>query len=344
MIPAPVPSRLAPFARRLSSACERVDVVSMRTDISPTLVLRLARLLRSGRYDIAHAHMVHADWYLAAASVVARSVPLVSSKHNPDAFRKLAPFRIVERAFLRRYSAVIAISEDLREFTERSTGVKTVTVHYGLSPSDEPIRPRARTNHAPRLLAVGRLEKQKGFEVAIEAMKLVKAAVPGAQLLIAGDGQQRSMLAERVEALGLDNTVSLLGNRDDVEELMRGADLLVHHARWEGFGLVLIEAMRAHLPIVASRVSAIPEVVADGESGLLVPPDDPQALAGAIIELLGDSTRRQAMGSAGFKRLRDEFSTEKMARGVANVYASVLGDKRSERRAFLSRWPTHPLA
>jgi len=333
VIPSPSPWVLEGFAKELAASCERVQVVPMRGDLSPRLVLRLTRLLASGRYDVAHAHLVHADWHIAAASLIANDVPLVSSKHNPDPFRRLAAFRLVERATLQRYSAAIAISESLREFTEASTGARTVTIHYGLPAPAGPAPARDGPGETTRLLAVGRLEEQKGFDVAVQAMAFVSQATPWASLSIAGDGRQRRMLADRVTALGLTDTVSLLGTRDDVRELMLNADILIHPARWEGFGLVLLEAMRAGLPVVATRAGAIPEVVADGVTGLLVPPDDPDQLATSMIELIQDPVRRREMGMAGFERLKEHFSPEQMARGVAAVYDSVL-----ERRAPAAAW------
>jgi glycosyltransferase involved in cell wall biosynthesis len=328
VVPSPAPQVLDEFAKRLAASCERVHVVTMRRDMSPGLVLRLRRLLASGRYDIAHAHLVHADWYLAAAALIAGDVPLVSSKHNPDRFRRLAAFRLAERAALRRYSAVISISEFLRNFAQASTHVDVVTVRYGLpAPRDPPTK--GERKEKMRLLAVGRLEEQKGFDVAIQAMPRIIQAAPSASLWIAGDGRKRRLLADRIRSFGLTDSVSLLGKRDDVNELMLSADILIHPARWEGFGLVFLEAMRAGLPVVATRAGAIPEIVADGITGLLVPPDDPDQLAAAIIELIRNPARRLEMGAAGFERLKKCFSPEQMASGTAGVYETVL-EKREE--------------
>jgi glycosyltransferase involved in cell wall biosynthesis len=332
IIPAPAPEHLKEFANRLARVCDYVEIVSMRTDVSATLVLRLARLLASGRYDVAHAHLVHADWYLAAASLINGDVPLVSSKHNPDPFRRLAAFRLVERATLRRYSAVVAISESLRRFTEASTGVQAFTVHYGLPTPTGPAPVRDSRRKTIRLLAVGRLEKQKGFDVAIDAMASVRRDAPTARLSIAGKGRERRRLSKRIAAHGLADAVSLLGNREDVDELMLDADILVHPARWEGFGLVLLEAMRVGLPIVGTQVSAIPEVVDNGVTGILISPDDPDELAAAIAELIRNPMRRREMGVAGYERLREVFSPEKMARGVAAVYDAVLAQPRTAQR------------
>jgi glycosyltransferase involved in cell wall biosynthesis len=116
---------------------------------------------------------------------------------------------------------------------------------------------------------------------------------------------------------------------------MRDADVLVHPARWEGFGLVLLEAMRAGLPIVATRVGAIPEVVRDGVTGLLVPPDDPAALAQAIARLCADAGAAARMGSAGFERLREEFSPGRMAAETLAVYEAAA--RRATTRKFGDR-------
>jgi glycosyltransferase involved in cell wall biosynthesis len=118
--------------------------------------------------------------------------------------------------------------------------------------------------------------------------------------------------------------VTLLGPHGDVDELMRSSDAFVHTARWEGFGLVLLEAMRAGLPVVATRVAAIPEVVEDGVTGILVPPDDPWALADAVLALVRSPDRARELGVAGHARLREHFSPDAMGRGVARVYDSVV--------------------
>jgi glycosyltransferase involved in cell wall biosynthesis len=322
LIPSPHPSELRGFRERLTAVTDAVDVVRMRSDASLQLVRRLARRLRSGRYDVAHAHLVHADWHLALAGLFARSVPLVSTKHNPDPFRTTLPFRIVERAALSRYGAVIAISEALREFLADTVTAHAVTVRYGLTASAAP--PAREPRDTTRFLGVGRLEEQKGYEVAIEAMPLVVEQVHDAHLTIAGEGSKRPELTAAIERLGLGDAVHLLGRREDISDLMLDADVFVHTARWEGFGLVLLEAMRAALPIVATRVGAIPEVVDDGVTGTLVPPDDSRALADALVELARQPSLRRERGLAGFARLRDQFSPEVMAREVAEIYDSLV--------------------
>jgi glycosyltransferase involved in cell wall biosynthesis len=321
LIPTPNPREIDTFADSLRREGHRVVVAKMQTDLSPALIWRLRRMGASGAYDAFHAHLVHADWHVAATRVFRLELPLVTSKHNHDPFRELWPVRLIERWAAGAYDEVIAISDSLASFTRRWTGVDATTVRYGLSaPSTPHVRPSAR----PSLLAVGRLEPQKGFDVLVRAMTLVRQDVPEVELLIAGEGPERQRLEVIASELGLQHAVRLLGRRDDVAALMESAWLLVHPARWEGFGLVLLEAMRGALPIVATRVGGIPEVVEDAVTGVLVPPEDPQRLAEAIIPLLRDRTRAQALGRAGFDRLRKEFSPDRMASDTVAVYKRAI--------------------
>ena len=132
-----------------------------------------------------------------------------------------------------------------------------------------------------------------------------------------------SSCSERGPSAGgsLASGVYLPGRVGDVSAWLARAELLVHPARWEGFGLALLEAMLAGKPVVATRVSSIPEIVVDGETGLLVPPDDPDALAAAILGVLRDPGR---LGEAGLARARSEFSVEQMSRRTLAVYERAL--------------------
>ena len=144
-------------------------------------------------------------------------------------------------------------------------------------------------------------------------------------LVVLGDGPERPALGRLAHELGVDGRVFLLGRVPDVASWLRRATLLVHPARWEGFGLGVLEAMLAGLPVVASRVSSLSELVADGETGVLVPPDDETALAAAIEAALGQSE----LGAAGRERARREFSVARMADRTLEVYERVTGASRA---------------
>ena len=287
-----------------------------RTGVSP----RLVRELRTSGADVVHTHLVHADLHGALAGAT-----VVSTKHNDDRFRSGA-FRFAERAITRRAARVICITDALRRFNVERVGLppeKLEVVHYGLDELPAPWGPNPRDGvpaDARVLLAVSRLVPQKGIDVAVAALPRIAGAV----LVVLGEGPERAALEERARTLGVADRVFILGRAGDVVPWLRRAEVFVHPARWEGFGLVLLEAMLASLPVVASRVSAVPEIVAHAETGLLVEPDDPVALAAAVTRLLDDPALRRRLGEAGLARARSEFSVEKMARRTLDVYSNAL--------------------
>jgi glycosyltransferase involved in cell wall biosynthesis len=169
------------------------------------------------------------------------------------------------------------------------------------------------------LLAVCRLEPQKGLDVAVRALPDIRARHPEAELVVLGEGPQRSELEQL--AAKLEVPVHLLGRVPDVAAWLQRADVLVHPARWEGFGLALLEAMLAAKPVVATNVSSIPEIVADGETGLLVAPDDSVALATAVVRVLDAPG---GYGERGRKRAQSRFSVARMTDRTVAVYETAL--------------------
>jgi len=307
---------LDPFYRELTVPYERLAALR---DLDPALAFRLARTLRSSRPDVVHTHLVHADVY----GTLAAGMRVVSTKHNPDPFRA-GPFRFVERALTRRVSCVIAISEAVRRFCVDRVGLpagKVEVVHYGL---DSPPRPWAENPPlelgGPLLLAVCRLEAQKGLETAVRALP----ELPGTTLLVLGEGPDRAALESLASSLGVRDRVVLPGRVGDVSSLYERADVVVHPARWEGFGLAMLEAMLAARPVVAARAGSAPELVDDGRTGLLVPVDDSAALARAVSSLLGDPEHAAAMGAAGLERARTEFAVARMAERTLALYESLV--------------------
>jgi glycosyltransferase involved in cell wall biosynthesis len=175
------------------------------------------------------------------------------------------------------------------------------------------------------LLFVGRLRIRKGVEVLLEALHELRRAIPGAALRIAGDGEHRAALERAAADLG--PAVAFLGTRSSsqVRTLLRGAAALVVPSIYEGMPLVVLEAMEAGVPVVASAVSGIPEVVVGGETGWLVPPEDPEALARALEEVLTDPQEARRRGEAGRRRVAGRY---RPAAAAASWRAAV--ERRSE--------------
>ena len=286
-------------------------------DVDPLL---LARLVRAVSADVVHTHLVHADVYGGVAAKL-RGAKLVSTKHNDDPFR-LGAFRHVERGLARLSSRIVTITDALRDFNVDRVGIdaaKIETIHYGLDelpeawgvnpPDDVP-------GDARVLLSVARLTKQKGIDIAIRALPLLP---DDTVLVVLGEGPERESLEALAQEVGVAGRVHLLGRVPDVSAWLRRSALLVHPARWEGFGLGVLEAMLAGLPVVASRVSSLPELVVDGETGVLVQPDDPSALALGI----GRALEQPELGPAGRQRARREFSVARMADRTVALYRSL---------------------
>ena len=176
----------------------------------------------------------------------------------------------------------------------------------------------------PVVMTVGRLTVMKGHRHLVDAVPELATRFPGLAVLILGQGHLHARLTAQAEALGVGGAVRLLGHRSDARALLDAADVFVLPSRHEGMPLVALEAMEAGLPVVATRVIGSEEVVADGETGLLVPPEDPAALSAALAALLADPGLRARMGQAGRRRYRAHFTRERMAAQTLTVYDQAL--------------------
>ena len=256
----------------------------------------------------------------------------VISRHNDDRFRRWLPLRWVFAPSLRRADRIIAISQAVRRFlidVEKADGRKIDVVPYGIDAGSY-----ARSAHPgvfrraigakaePIVGFTGRLTRQKGVDVLLRAFAKLEKKLPDARLVLAGDGPDRPALEELARSLGL-RRVTFLGWRGDIADILADVSLLAVPSRWEGFGLVALEAMALGKPVVAARVSALPEIVVAGETGLLVDPGRPDLLAEALQALLSDPARAEGMGRAGRDRVRKEFPVERMAERTAEEYTKI---------------------
>jgi len=314
-----------------------VERVIIRRHFDPGLWRRLAVRLRDARPDLVHTHLIHADLYGIPAARWAGVRGVVSSRHNDDRFRRWLPVRVLSRWLWRQADAGIAISEAIRRFAIAYEGVspqKIHTIHYGLDPASVHAPPDARTRlrqelglpaDAPLVGSVCRLIEQKGLDNALDGFAQVAAEFPAAHYAIAGDGPLRGALEAQAARLGVADRVHFLGWRADAPAIFAALDVLLAPSRWEGFGLVFLEAMALGVPVISTRVSAIPEVIADGETGWLVPPDDPAAIAGALRAALADPGERCRRGEAGRARLESQFTVDAMVERTLAVYRGVVG-------------------
>ena len=326
----------------MARAAEKRDIpltrLTIHRDYDLPLLLRLRRALRQIKPDIVHTHLIHADVFGYAAAKLAQVSAVVSSRHLDDIFRYRSRWRRINRWLWRRIDAGIAISAAMKRFaleTEDAPADKVSIVLYGMEyrwRSDDDIassRDQLRTelNLPPAAQVLGmasRLVEQKGIPYALEALRRIRSDFPRAHLVIAGDGEKAGELRRLASMLGIADRVCWLGWREDAADLMAAFDIFLLPSLHEGFGLALLEAMARRVPIIASRVGAIPEVVVDGETGILVEARNVDQLAEAMARLLKDRALRKYMGLLGAARLEEHFSVDKMVDGTLAIYQKIL--------------------
>lgn len=301
----------------------------------------LARRLQSGEADIVHAHNGRSALAAAAAVRMARRGCCVMTQHflEPNHATQRGPKAVLSRAahhwVIHQMRCIIAISEAARSAMlarREAPEAKITVIPNGITAPDAGLREIAATRRAlgiaPEALLVvcaARLEREKDIGSLVEAMGLVRAGLPAARCLIAGEGAQRTALEAQIQRLDLTATVQLLGFRADAPALIAAADLFVLPSLAEPFGLALLEAMALGKPVIATQAGGPLEIVLDGETGLLVPPASPAHLAKAIIALLADPAAGRRLGKNGRAQFEDRFTADRMARATLTVYQQAVG-------------------
>ncbi|MGA9422611.1 MAG: glycosyltransferase [Rhodanobacteraceae bacterium] len=312
----------------------------MYTPISPGFPIELARILGSFKPELLHLHLPNPSCLAALLSPRARRLPWIVHWHAdipPDArdWRLRGAYfvyRPLEAALLARARAIIATSAAYSDasLALESWQAKTHVIPLGIAEHVDETWANgaalwpggAAVDNGLRLLAVGRLSYYKGFDILIDAL----ARAPRARLLLIGSGDLEQSLRQEASILDIEDRVRFAGALDDdaLAAACAAADAFVLPSldRSEAFGLVLLEAMRARLPIIASAIpgSGIGHVMVDGETGLLVKPGDAEALGNAIVELDSDPALRRRLGEAGHARWQRQFTLERSAAQVLDLY------------------------
>lgn len=292
----------------------------------------LAGFVRAHGIEIVHAHAAR-DYHLAALAVrLASRAQLVLTRHT------LFPMRGINKHLLSGAGRVIAVSRAVAESLRRNGVIapsKITVVHNGID-IDRFARPvAARRNDFPVVVGtVGHLAAIKGHDVFLRAAALICARRQEVRFVVIGEDKSphmgdRKFLESLVAELGLNGNVALPGWQDDIPGVLSSLTLFVSAARSEPFGLSIVEAMAAGLPIVAAASEGALEIIDDGHSGKLVPVDDPESLAKAINDLLDDPVERSRLGRNARLAAQQRYSLERMASDTERVYREVLSGARS---------------
>jgi len=303
----------AEFVRELDVPAESWR---MRADVDPAIFARL--VARSRGVPVVHAHLVHAHFHALPAALLARVRVRVAHHHGFNEFRERRLFAAADRLVERCATRHVAISSGLAEYLSGTEGLRAPfeVVRYGIAAGAEPSPPP----QEPRLAAVGRLIPIKGFDVLLRAFGAARARVPGLTLEVAGSGP----LAAELRAAAPEG-VSFLGHVAPAGPVLERAAVVIVPSRGEGFGMVALEAAERGRAVVATRVGGLPEVVDDGETGLVVPSEDEEALAHAIVELVTDPEGVRRLGTAARRRALEAFPVSSPADELDRLYRVWLG-------------------
>lgn len=328
-----------------SNGVEPLIVGALGREISPfddlVALGRMVRLVRQVGPDVVHTHMAKAGTVGRLAAQICR-VPLIVHTYHGHVFHsyfgpiKTRLFLTIERALGRGTHRIIVLGEGQRaEIAGYRVAPleKLVPIRLGLEL--EPFlhvahnrgdlrRELGISSESPLIGIVGRLAPVKAHEVFLEAARQVGKALPSACFLVIGDGERHTELVAMVERLGLTESVRFLGWRRDLDRIYADLDVVALCSRNEGSPVVLIEALAAARPVVATAVGGVPEVVVHGETGLTVPPSDPGKLAEGMLTLLRDRSLAEQLGQAGRRHVYPRYDSSRLANDMRNLYRREL--------------------
>ena len=295
---------------------------------------RFLALIRKEQVQLIHAHEFDAIVHGTLAAALAR-IPIVATIHGKNYYWQKATRRIAYR-LVSRYARMVTVSEDLKGFVMQRTGIPSQrmrVIYNGIDafPDVEPndqarLRNEIGLDSQDQIVGtVGSLYPVKGHRFLVDAMPSIVEACPRARFVLVGRGDQEVPLKEQVKKLGIERYVYFLGLRQDISRLLSIMDVFVLPSLSEGLSVATLEAMASARPVVATRVGGNPELVVDGETGMLVPSVDSHALANSIADLLLDRPRARIMGLRGRERVEKRFRMNMMVDEYRKLYEECFG-------------------
>lgn len=324
------------IGEKIQSLGIKVLSLNARFRYNPLIILKLALIFHKAKPKILHSHLFHADFLGRVIGKIYKVPVIISTIHSTylggfwankllqitnnltDVVTVVSQKIGAEMINLKAVSSdklrVIYNGIDLNVFFRQNEERKNkIRKDIGIQENEKV------------LISVGRLAKEKGYLYLIEAIKILKEEGFDIKLLIIGEGGERHKLERKIKELDLENNILLLGKKENIADYLSTFDVFILPSLWEGFSVVILEAMACELPIIATSVGGVPEIVQDGYSGFLVPTKDPLALAGKIDYVFHLSLeQRGALGRNGRRIVEKSFSLEKMIRNYEKLYEEFL--------------------
>jgi len=295
---------------------------------------QLRSIFKSESIDLVQTSLYRANVLAPMATLQGRQMPrVVTSQHSLAPLEGGLPVLLTRRAH-RLSDRVVAVSDAVRLYMTDTEGIpaeRIVVIPNGVDTKRfHSVDPKATREalglHEGELVigAAGRLTRVKGFDTLVDAVRRLRSSGMRPRLLIAGEGPERNNLQSQILGAGLEGQIQLLGLRDDLATLYSGFDIFALSSHREGSPSVVLEAMASECPVVATAVGGVTEIIKDGESGILVPPGDAQALAESLAQLFGSGSKREQFAKQGRARVREKFDLEGITRQYEALYTSLL--------------------
>jgi glycosyltransferase involved in cell wall biosynthesis len=302
-------------------------------------VRAIRALVKKNETDLIHTHGYKADLYVYAAQMKSLPAALVATCHNwPGRSVAMRSYAMLDRWALRRFDRVAAVSEVVAR-TLLASGIKESQVAYianGVPIPERKAQPSLalEINKGKRVLigTVARLSSEKGLNFFLDAARQLTTQFPETLFVIVGEGPERAALEQQVKALGLEENVIFAGARSDLAGVYASLDVFLMTSLNEGMPLALLEAMAAGVPVVATRVGAIPSLIPDASKGSLIEPGSAAAIVQGITPLLSDGELRRKVGENAREHVREKFSAGRMAERYLQLYAEAAQHRASRRK------------
>ena len=328
-------TRGGPLEESIRGSGVKLVILKRRFKFDLSIIFQLIRLMKREKIDLVHTYLFTANAWGRVAAILANVPVVIASERNAIPERKKSVHILIDR-FLSRYTDVIVCNsnfiKELNTKRESINGNKFTIVHNAVdtkqfSPEINSDIARKEFSIYPDVSVVGmvaRLHICKGHQYLLKAAVEVIKVLPEVKFVLVGDGELRGELENSAMKLGIEKNIVFTGSRQDVSQLIQLFDVAVLSSIYEGFGNFLIEAMAMTKPVVATNVGGIPEVVKHEETGILVSPRNPEALAEGIIRLLKNKEEVRRMGLAGRKRVEQYYDINLKVKKVEEIYVRNL--------------------
>lgn len=321
------------LAQEMRDAGTEVIDFSRGGKIDALFLPRLINFVWENDIDIIHTHLIQASLIGRLVAKVLGVRPLLSTRHHAYDHKEKGMVRRLERLSAPMDSLMLAVSKPVRDyvvFNEGRSPERVEVLHNAIDTRLFKMRNSGYTTagnpETPVIGSVGRLHPSKGYDTFLEAAKIVLSEMPASRFKIVGEGELLEALKDRTNQLGVSEAVEFMGQKSPAQmpDILVGFDIFVQASNWEAFGIAIVEAMACGLPVVATRVEGVVDIIEEGVDGFLVPPRSPEPLADQILRLLRHPELGKRVGTQARRKVEQNFDIRDMIDRMANIYLKLL--------------------